>query len=148
VETLVVIVGLFVAVGTPLGTYLAARQANKVNAANAAAATQAAREATEASRQTAATINQTTQEEQGRNHFRWACEQVWSQNPDARRGGIAILKSMLHDDELDHADLVAVAGVLESVTEDAVQRLGASPDQAVAELPAAEEAGGPRSAEG
>jgi hypothetical protein len=106
VEAFLAIVGVIVAVGTPLGSYFGVVQGHKVARVNAM------------------TADATTQQEHDRNHFRWACQQAWATDPTTRLAGIAILKSMLLDEQLVHADLVAVAGVLEAITAPGLDRVG------------------------
>ena len=121
-EVLVVVVGLFVALGTPGLTYLAARKGHAATERVARIAADAARDAANAAATAAALATETSRAEHDRNHFRWACEQAFSEQPATRAGGIAILKSMFTDESMGHAELVAVAGVLDSLTASAVGR--------------------------
>ena len=133
VDLVLVIVGIFVAVGTPLGTYIAARKGHEVTERTAELAAETARDVAVAAAKTATAANRTNREEHDRSHIRWACDKLSSTDPTARDVGISVLKSMLLDDELDHHDLVTVAGVLEVVTSDAVSRIGDLTRSTVAE---------------
>jgi hypothetical protein len=123
-DAFIVLGGLVVAVGTPVGTYIAARKGHAAAERVATIGADTARGAAIAAASTAEAGDQTIRREQGRNHFRWASEKAWSSDPTVREGGIAVLRSMLEDDKLSHDDLVAVVGVLSALTADAVNRVG------------------------
>lgn len=112
-EVLLAIVGAVVLVGTPTLTFIAARKGHE--ASETVAGIQAS---------TATGADQTIRKEHERNHFRWACEMAISGDSRHRAAGLAVLASMLEDESLSRADLVAAAGVLASLTADAVERVG------------------------
>ncbi|MGY1691990.1 hypothetical protein [Geodermatophilus sp. SYSU D01105] len=155
-DTTVIIVGLVVTVLTPLlttfGVWLTGRAT--VNAAKKAAqgAEKAAEKAADAARDSAAITAQATRDvaalgaQQSADkeflaHFRWAAEQVASEEPRKRLMGIAVLQSMLQDPNLAPTHVAAALGVVQSATAPALDRLGDSAPENVAQLPRAGEAG-------
>jgi hypothetical protein len=156
VEIFVVIVGLIVAIGTPVGTYIATVQGHKAGERNASttaqatlaaaceaadAARHAAEKAAEAARDTAAVSAQTARDERRESRLKWACEAAWSDNADAKAGGVSVLRSMIHAGTLDREALIIVAGALDAALEPAINRVGDDPVEKVAELPPAGKAG-------
>jgi hypothetical protein len=161
VQTVQAIVALVVAVGTPMAVYFAALQGHRVGERSAKRASEtvleaatiaahtakvSAETAAKASRDAAEMASRTAKEsaewsdrlareEYGRNHFRWACEKIASDDQRHQLIGLEVVRSMLQSSTMLERDLIAAAGVLTAFAAPSLARLGDEPLSKVVEEP-------------